>query len=470
LCAALVVAGCSDPPLGPRQLLLYIDTDAPLPPAPGKLRSPDEPTPLFDSLLVTVEPVAGGEPCAKCTRTFSMDRDSVQSGQASFGIPLEGDVSPRVRLRLYDSNGTQTGGVPEPTELQPVVQSVIDVTVDVPTIAEQGVTEAGVVLWVDQVGLPVAPDADQLTLGKPESFHVGSWPGARRVDCSDPPAEGEACMAGGAFWMGSPRTRGNGIGDANNLRRLVVLSPFFMDVDEVTVAEYRASSAAASHPATEWTGDHDGGNWEDFCTFTSQPDVYDDFPINCVPIEGARAHCAERGATLPTEAQFEYVAGAFESRVFVWGSDEPSCPDAVLLRWEMLVPSGVGPVPLTCMPVFTPGSPDVVGTKTGLLRRDRLELDGGAIFDVVGNVAEWVDDSWNRQTEPCWSSGGVHRDPLCRQSSALDGDALVFRGGSWIVGPRQATAAARGGPLTSIAQGQGIDLGFRCARPAAAAP
>ena len=465
---ALLWMGCSDSLPPQRQLLLYVDTDAPLPPAPGVQLADGEPPPLFDTLLVEVQPTDAAEPCDQCTRTFSLDRDTVARVEASFGVPLPDGETPRIRLRLYDSGSTLTGAVPQPTVQVPTVQSVIDITVDADGMGQDGVIEAHVMLPVEQVGLPVGPEAAALSLGKPNSSQVGTWPYARRVDCAEPANPDEVCIAGGAFWMGNPRERGSGIGDAHNLRRLVVLSPFFIDRTEVTVAQYRAFAGHGTYPAIAWGGVHDGAKWQNFCTYTEQPGAQDDMPVTCLPIAGARAYCESRGGRLPTEAQFEYVAGAFESRLFVWGSDEPSCDDAVLLRWESQAPPGVGPVPQTCPPVFSPGSPDVVGSLVDPPRRDRLDLAGGPIFDLVGNAAEWVSDSWNRQDEPCWSGGGVYRDFECGQPSPADGDARVFRGGSWIIGPRQATAAHRGGPLrdVDITNGQGIDLGFRCVRPA----
>src|SRR5690606_27131226 len=121
-----------------------------------------------------------------------------------------------------------------------------------------------------------------------------------------------------------------------------------------------------------------------------------------------------------------------------------------------------------CPPTVPPGGTEVVGALLDPPRRDRLALPGGTLFDLVGNAAEWARDLYNRQLEPCWAGGGVYFNPLCELPSPADGPLHTFRLGSYAVGARQAMAAYRAG-LGGISQGNGIDLGFRCARPAAMA-
>jgi formylglycine-generating enzyme required for sulfatase activity len=105
------------------------------------------------------------------------------------------------------------------------------------------------------------------------------------------------------------------------------------------------------------------------------------------------------------------------------------------------------------MPQTRPGGPLIVADGT---RRDRVELDD-TVFDLVGNVREYCLDTFNRQDEPCWSKGGVYRDPVCTASSTQ----RVVRGGSWLDYPAQGTAATR----RSVADdAMPIDTGMRCVR------
>jgi formylglycine-generating enzyme required for sulfatase activity len=212
-----------------------------------------------------------------------------------------------------------------------------------------------------------------------------------------------------------------------------------------------------------WSGNSEGNEPEDFCTYTEAPGSRDDHPMVCVTLEAAQGYCQARGKDLPTEAQLEYVASGLESRLFVWGSEEPDCDDAVLRRYGyglLDIPGG------GCLPDEPPGGVETVGGLLAEPRRDRLSLPGGDVFDLVGNATEWVRDRWNRQTDPCWTGGGVYLDPLCAQDSPTDGPFPVFRLGSFAVGPRQAVAAARNYISSASALlGNGIDLGFRCVRP-----
>jgi formylglycine-generating enzyme required for sulfatase activity len=269
------------------------------------------------------------------------------------------------------------------------------------------------------------------------------------------------CIPGGAFWMGNARVDGFGIGNASDRRRLVVLPPFYLDRTEVTVAAYRA---AAGVPLTARSTDPN--DWQYYCTWSAQPDDREDHPVVCVPYAAARAHCQARGGDLPTEAQFERAASALVGRLFVWGSDLPECADAVL--------GNVGPGFFYdigrsfCSPRSAPGGSLPVGSDHAP-RRDNLVLSSGIVHDLVGNASEWALDRWNRQEEPCWSHGGVYVAPFC-DAVSVDGDLRVFRGGSWLVQASSAAAAFRSAIPENAMALNTVDLGFRCALPAAPAP
>lgn len=462
----LATVGCGSelPPTG--QVRLFVDTDAPVPTAPDELAVSDGAIALFDTLVVDVYEPDADAPCEGCTRAFAVDEQQLRDAELSFGIPAAPEVDGYVvRLRLYAASSTLTGEVAEPNEQGPPL-SVIDRWVSLPAVSEEGIVDVNVLLGTDQVGLPVGSRQApvQVERGPVASSRVGSWPGAEPVPCAGVAEPGEVCVAGGAFWMGHPRAIGTGIGDAWNRPRLVKLSPFYLDQQEVTVAEWRAYEPTGGPEATAWSGGSSGNALLDYCTFTVDPGPRDALPMACVTVEGARAYCQAQGKDLPTEAQLEYVASGLRSRLFVWGSDEPACEDAVLRRYGYGIFLDLGLA--GCLPEAPPGGAEVVGGMLEDKRRDRLSLPGGDIYDLVGNVSEWALDRWNRQSEPCWSMGGVYVDPVCLQDSPLDGSFPVFRLGSFAVGSRQAIAAARSFIDSQVAKnGNGIDLGFRCARP-----
>jgi len=296
---AVTGLGCepeAPPPLG--QILLYVDTDAPLPPAPGTTPMPGEAPALFDSLLIDVYEPGAVEPCAGCSRVFALDRTMLQDGGASFGLPSPPAVDGyRARLRLFHSDSTLSAGPPEPLSDGRPPQSVIDLTVALPAPEQEGIVERSVMLDTESVGMPRGSlDVPELTAsGRPERSRVGSWPHAQRVACNAAPEPGQVCVPGGAYWMGNPRARGTTLGDQADRRRLVVLRPFFIGATEVTVAEYRAFDDGSQHLLFEWSGDTAGNQWRDYCSFTASPGPHEDKPMLCVSYEGARAYCQAHG-------------------------------------------------------------------------------------------------------------------------------------------------------------------------------
>jgi len=457
-CAVLLA--CTVGPLPPRgQILLYVDTDAPVPPPYGRPRGPNDPTPLFDALVIDVSTPDG--PCAFCSRTIGLDTEALGQRHVSFGIPCKPGVSGyKTRLRMYDTRATLTGVLPADVGMQPP-PSVVDVTFDLPVVGEEGIVERTAILHVDDVGTSTTADTIP---GVPKQSLVGTWDGAKRTPCVGSPRAEEVCIPGGSFWMGNPRVLDrHGHGDPY-VRRLVRLSPYFIDRTEVTVAQYRASKLKNF---VAWSGASTGDNQDDWCTFTPAPSANDSLPMNCVSPAGARQYCASVDGALPTEAQYEFVAGAFQSSLYVWGDDDPQCDDAVLGRGGWGVNQ---PLIAPCKPNLPPGGVLPVASKDSP-RRDQASVGDDAVFDLVGNVAEFARDQWQRATEPCWSMGGVYIDPTCDQPSAIDKNVLVVRGGGWTLPAYDAFAASRAaataltGKLFTLAGADNI-IGFRCARAA----
>ena len=77
------------------------------------------------------------------------------------------------------------------------------------------------------------------------------------------------------------------------------------------------------------------------------------------------------------------------------------------------------------------------------------------LYDVHGNVDEWVEDCWNRSYEGAPVDGSAWTDGNC------DWRIRVFRGGSWYSGPGNLRAANRSGKDSGD---RNNDIGFRVAR------
>jgi formylglycine-generating enzyme len=462
LAAALAASGCAPAELPARgQVLLHIDTDAPVPPASGHVGIED-PSPLFDTLRVDVFEPLETAPCTGCSREFALDAERFRQKLVSFGVPATpGKAGYRVRLRMYPSRATLSGEPPAPDAAGNAPSSVIDTTVVLPVTSE-GVIDRAVFLATDAVGVPAGSldtPVNTTSVAKGPS-RVGTWPGAVRVPCTGAAADGEVCIPGGAFWMGNAKLTGEGVGDAADRLRLIVVAPFFLDSTEVTIARLRATG---SKPDYAWSGGATGLAFQDFCTYTAMPMGREDLPVNCMSWKHVKAFCEAQGGDLPTEAQFEYVASAFQGRLYVWGEDDPTCDDAVLGQagWGLL-----DKFQAPCKPATPPGGPLVVGSNAMPARRDRLELPSGTVYDLVGNMCEFSRDLWNRQDEACWSVPGVYVDPVCEAVSPADGPKHSYRGGCWDITARLSTSASREGIGDNATLGL-IGLGFRCARGAA---
>jgi formylglycine-generating enzyme len=149
---------------------------------------------------------------------------------------------------------------------------------------------------------------------------------------------------------------------------------------------------------------------------------------------------AAPGFRLPTEAEWEYAGRAGTAMAWAGAKDETTLckygnvPDASAGKkwsdWETLTcdDKQVGPAPVGS---FLPNA--------------------WGLFDMTGNVAEWV---WD------WS-GPYTADAVSDPKGPDDATIRVVRGGSWRYSPAQERLAARSGgkPTTS-----GADLGFRLVR------
>jgi formylglycine-generating enzyme required for sulfatase activity len=462
---ALFGVGCGAGAAAPSpagQILLFIDTDAPLPAAPGS--SGDVPAPaLFDHLRVDVSRVdelaASGNAVA-VERDFAVHRGLFAAGPISLGIaPPVNEAGYVAHVRLYRGADAEAG-VPAPS-------SSIDTTLPLPLVAEAGVVRLLVTLHVDDTGV-FRDEIPTKIAEAPTSTLVGTWPGAAPVPCAEAAGVNEACVPGGAFWMGDPQLHNETDVEDAEREHLVVVSPFFIDTHEVTVGELREALAdllaAGVALPPPWSGSYEGLDEDDYATFTFGPtdddsaDAQAAMPVNAVVWDTARAYCHARGKELPTEAMFEFLAsGRGLEQNYVWGSDPPSCADVVAGR------AGFGVYATfdgACRPSGSPGG--AVPPGAGL--RDRVELAAGddaePVVDLAGNLSEWMLDWFNGEDEGVWLTPGVLYDPVANERGGA-GDLRAVRGGSWRGRYVELRAAARVG---RDPEANNRSLGFRCAR------
>ena len=171
-----------------------------------------------------------------------------------------------------------------------------------------------------------------------------------------------------------------------------------------------------------------------------------DLPVVQVTWHGAREYCQGLGRDLPTEAQWERAArdhGAGPSGElprFPWGEAPPRCDGVRLAR---LGGYCAGQAPVT--------SPLPVGTAA----QDRTP---GGVFDLGGNVSEWVRDRFVAPYPDC----GDCVEPLIPsgRGSEPGPSYRVFRGGSFTLGASEARSATRSRWAEDLPS---ESIGFRCA-------
>jgi formylglycine-generating enzyme required for sulfatase activity len=222
----------------------------------------------------------------------------------------------------------------------------------------------------------------------------------------------------GSFMRGSNR----GEPDEAPQQRIHI-SAFSIDAREVSALEYqRCVEAGRCSPARYnncliWSAPS--------FRKVSVPQRYrgDSLAVVCVSWQQARQYCAAQGKRLPTEAEWEYAAGAGLQSQYSWGNQPPTA--------QRCTAAGVRhPLP--------PGS---------------FAPNRWGLYDMTGNVWEWVDERYNAD----YYTEAQKNDPRGPDV----GRYRVIRGGGWYSAPAQLRLTNRHwfSPTHSEAS-----IGFRCAR------
>ena len=279
----------------------------------------------------------------------------------------------------------------------------------------------------------------------------GTWPDAFEKKTSASAKTGRIAIPGGFSILGDQRAVGFGAssGVTPVPLRPVLLSPFFLDGTEVTVGHFRQLVQEGKYPSTmsmpilPTKGDPSSS----LCTWLGPTDSSNDLlPLNCIPHALAQAVCRLDGGDLPTEAQWEHAArGRGQRRLYPWGGADPTCCALSAGRTGGLVTQnecpGMGPEPVGS---HKPGATCAIGD---------VSRDG--VVDMAGSVAEALRDDLLPYDGACWSAAGILHDPLCKGGAS---SAPSERGTSWSAGLSQAVVAAR-----ELFSAGDMTAGFRCA-------
>lgn len=304
--------------------------------------------------------------------------------------------------------------------------------------------------------LQVAPP-----LGNPGELPLpGSWPLGSSIPCDAhaiPESLGAElrCVSGGVFLMGAPRALPIEKDLQPYPQRLVRVSPFAIDIDEMTNKQYRQLRAKNSFLAEPVRYDPDFQKWQHHCTYGRDND--DDYPVNCISREQARQACRARhpNMRLPREAEWEYVAGSLDQELlYPWGDNPAICLKTVVARAAL--PNFPGPTECKSIRPMETEAPGPARVHAWPYDQDVTLL---GIHNLAGNVSEWLEGAFAPYTDPCWTPHGpLLIDPSCPPAATK----IPIRGGSWMT-YRDAARVFTRQMVTSPDPAN--DIGFRCVLP-----
>jgi len=206
----------------------------------------------------------------------------------------------------------------------------------------------------------------------------------------------------GTFTMGCSEGDSDCKDDEKPAHQVKIQRGLWLGQTEVTIVAYRKFAARFGRRAPAGDGT---------------------LPVSGVSWAEAKEYCKAMGGRLPTEAEWEYAARA--------GTSQPYYGVIAEIAWYA-GNSGDGP--------------HTVGKK---------QPNGFGLYDMLGNVSEWVLDRYYDKYDP----DSVATGPKVEEPSATNALA-VARGGFW---ESDASALRVSHRLAEEKEGNDIPIGFRCA-------
>lgn len=227
---------------------------------------------------------------------------------------------------------------------------------------------------------PVAPTK---TIRPSSTLTTTPAPTVITTEITDAKGVSMVLVPAGEFTMGSTS-------DGENPIHTVYLDDFYMDKYEVTNAFYKACVDAGGCTTPKLPTSYTRSSYYDNPQF-------DDYPVLYVNWNKAKKYCEWRGGSLPTEAQWEKAARGTDGRTYPWG-------EGIDCNKANYTSCGVGDT-----------------TKVGSYESGKSQY---GIYDLAGNVSEWVADFY----DPNYYASSPSSNPL----GPKDGQDRVLRGSSWV--------------------------------------
>ena len=252
----------------------------------------------------------------------------------------------------------------------------------------------------------------------------------------------------GDFMMGSEQ----GEEDERPVHRVEITRPFALGEFEVTRGEFSRFVEDAGFVPNAGCRVWHGSEWAMVPSLGwRRPgfDQTDDHPVVCVSWRDAKAYANWLGERtgkayrLPTEAEWEYAAKAGAKGERFWGDDANRACGYANVGDRAILKALPGRTIHDCTDGFTYTAPVA-----------RFRPNPFGLYDILGNVWEWVEDcADNRYTETPTDG-----------SAALFGncDFRASRGASWLLPPASVRASNRGRRNIDM---RNTNYGFRVVRP-----
>ena len=216
----------------------------------------------------------------------------------------------------------------------------------------------------------------------------------------------------GEFTMGSEKY------DDEKPIHQVYLDDFYMDKYEVTNILYKTCVEAGNCTPPKYPSSTTHSDYYINSTFN-------DYPVIFINWDQAKVYCEWRGAGLPTESQWEKAARGTDGRTYPWG--------------ERIDANHAN---------YNSNKSDT--TKVGSYESGKSPY---GIYDMAGNVWEWVND---------WYDGAYYQgSPSSNPLGPSLGQYRVLRGGSWYYYDLNVRSTFRSFDTPDYVYG---NIGFRCAR------
>ena len=319
--------------------------------------------------------------------------------------------------RAQDNGKARVGGrevsFPSPAAGSTLTPSCSSVTGGVPVI--------GFAAWSRRVA--ANPEASYGRIVG-HSYERGRAPGTVFRDALKDGGQGPqmVVLPAGTFRMGSPATESGRHDDEGPVRSVTIGRPLAMGRFEVTFEDYdRCVSAKKCTRPGAW-GWGRGKR-----------------PVISVSWADARKYAAWLSAQtgnryrLPTEAEWEYAARAGTTTAYSWG-DGIRCAQANYARFKGGLCAATGKARTAAVGAYA--------------------ANAFGLYDMHGNVWEWVEDCYVNTYKDAPSDGGA-------RTGTAKCKARVLRGGSWNYYPRHLRSAFRG---STAPASRSNDDGFRLVR------